>query len=104
MSSIQEIAQLIQEKEQMLMNLAIKATNEIADLLEDNKMERFNLLNQEGDFEIEFKRLRDEKVRLVNEGLKNDEKCADISKELKLLYAQRFEMSQSSVDFNLKNP
>ena len=98
MSSFQELEQVIQEKEQMLMNLGIKATNEIADSLEIIQMERFNLAMRENTLKLSMNRLRDEEARLLNEGEKNDEKCADISKELKLLYARRLEMSQEKIE------
>ena len=80
------------------MNLGIKATNEIADSLEIIQMERFNLAMRENTLKLSMNRLRDEEARLLNEGLKNDEKCADISKELKLLYARRLEMSQEKIE------
>ena len=98
MSSFQELEQVIQEKEQMLMNLGIKTTNEIADSLEIIQMERFNLAMRENTLKLSMNRLRDEEARLLNEGEKNDEKCADISKELKLLYARRLEMSQEKIE------
>jgi len=98
MSSFQELEQVIQEKEEMLMNLGIKTTNEIADSLEIIQMERFNLMMREKHFKIEYERLRVEEARLLNEGEKNDEKCADISKELKLLYTRRLEMSQEKIE------
>jgi len=101
MSSIQEIAQLIQEKEQEALN-SVKKSTEVADSLEIIKRNRANLAvkveKQERLFKIERERLDDEEARLLNEADKNDENYIAFRNEIAMLYAKQIEMSKKKIE------